>query len=144
MASSTLEQKNCSSLLSNSCSLQALLAGWLLQAKNPSSDATLRAIELNDPLAEQLRGNICSILDANLAGPAALLSSFAEVQQELDAAGGPGGHLVGWLAGEHSLQETAAENERLLQVRRLLLPVLVMLLCCTPALHASSQHIILL
>lgn len=94
-----------------------MMPGMLLQAKNPSSDATLRAMELDDPLAEQLRGNICAILVANLAGPAALLSSFAEVQQELNATGGPGGHLVGWLAGEHSLQETAAEIERLLQVR---------------------------
>uniref|UniRef100_A0A383V949 AAA+ ATPase domain-containing protein n=1 Tax=Tetradesmus obliquus TaxID=3088 RepID=A0A383V949_TETOB len=88
------------------------------KAKNPSSDATLRAMELDDPLAEQLRGNICAILVANLAGPAALLSSFAEVQQELNATGGPGGHLVGWLAGEHSLQETAAEIERLLQLAK--------------------------
>jgi hypothetical protein len=94
-----------------------LLTGCFLQAKNPLSDVTLRAMELDDPLAEQLRSNICVILDANLEGPAALLSSFNEVQQELNAAGGPGGHLVGWLAGEHSLQETEAEIERLLQVR---------------------------
>jgi hypothetical protein len=87
-------------------------------------------MELDDPLAEQLRSNISAILDANLAGPAALLSSFAEVQQELDAAGGAGGHLVGWLAGDHSLQDTAAEIERLLQVRLILVASLCAVCAC--------------
>lgn len=73
-------------------------------------------MEQGDSLAGQLRDSINSILDTNLAGPAALLASFCEVQRELDAAGGAGGHLVGWLAGEHSLQDTEAEIERLLQV----------------------------
>ncbi|KAF6265404.1 dynein heavy chain 6 [Scenedesmus sp. NREL 46B-D3] len=75
-------------------------------------------MELDDPLAEQLRANIGDILDANFAGPAALMGDFVEVQQYLIAAGGPGGHLVGWLSGEHSLQETAAEIDRLLQLAK--------------------------
>ena len=73
-------------------------------------------MELQDPVVDPLRQSISDILDSNLAGPAALLEAFNEVQQQLDAAGGSGGHLDAWLAGQHSLQETEAEIERLLQV----------------------------
>lgn len=73
-------------------------------------------MELDDPVAEPPRRRVSDILDSNLIGPAALLEAFKEVQEQLDAAGGSGGHLDAWLAGEHSLQETEAEIERLLQV----------------------------
>ena len=86
-------------------------------------------MELDDPAAEELRGSIAAVVDSNLAGPAALLAAFTEVQQELDAAGGAGGHLAAWLSVEHSLQETEAEIERLLQVRHFcMLPVGICLL----------------
>lgn len=57
----------------------------------------------------------CS-LSANLAGPTALLDAFAVVQQEMQAAEGDEGHLATWLAGQHSMQDTAAEIDRLMQV----------------------------
>jgi hypothetical protein len=38
------------------------------------------------------------------------------VQQQLREAEGEDGHLATWLAGQHSMQETAAEIDRLLQV----------------------------
>jgi hypothetical protein len=38
------------------------------------------------------------------------------VQQELKAAEGSDGHLVMWLAGQHSMQETAVEIDRLMKV----------------------------
>jgi hypothetical protein len=34
----------------------------------------------------------------------------------MKAAEGDGGHLATWLAGQHSMQETAAEIDRLMQV----------------------------
>jgi hypothetical protein len=38
------------------------------------------------------------------------------VQQELKAAEGSEGHLAMWLAGQHSMQETDVEIDRLMKV----------------------------
>jgi hypothetical protein len=51
-----------------------------------------------------------------VAGPTALLEAFATVQQDMKAAEGDDGHLASWLAGQHSMQETAAEINRLMEV----------------------------
>lgn len=48
------------------------------------------------------------------------------MQQELKAAEGSEGHLAMWLAGQHSMQETAAEIDQLMQV---------ITTCCTRQLH---------
>lgn len=88
----------------------------LAQAKNPSSDATLCPMDLHDPAAGVLRSSISAVLDRNLEGPAALMASFKELQQDLNAAGSSSSHLEAWTTDKHSLQETAAEAGRLLQV----------------------------
>jgi hypothetical protein len=87
-----------------------------LQARNPAADALLCPMELDDPTAVGLRGKIEQLLDAALSGPADLLSSFLATQQELQAFEGQEGHLHAWKDGQHSLQDTAEEIERLLQV----------------------------
>lgn len=58
----------------------------------------------------------CCSLSVNLAGPTALLEAFAAVQQELKAAEGSEGHLAMWLVGQHSMQETDVEIDRLMKV----------------------------
>jgi len=87
-----------------------------LQAKNPCSNALLVAMDADDPVATGVRSRISDILTVNLAGPAALLESFAAVQQGLKSSEGDQGHLATWLVAEHSTQETAAEIDRLMEV----------------------------
>lgn len=77
----------------------------------------LNAMDPDDPVAASVRARISDILSINLAGPTALMESFALVQQDMQAAEGREGHLATWLEGQHSAQETAAEIDRLLQVR---------------------------
>jgi hypothetical protein len=76
----------------------------------------LHAMDAQDPVAATVRERIADILSANLAGPTALLEAFAAVQTDLQAAEGTEGHLASWVAGQHSIQETAAEIDRLMQV----------------------------
>lgn len=71
----------------------------------------------DDPAAAAARASIAAVLDANLAGPADLLGEFESMRAQLAAADGAGSHLEGWLARERSLEETAAEIDRLLQVQ---------------------------
>ena len=91
----------------------------VLQAKDPCSNALLNAMDADDPAAAGVRSHISNILSANMAGPVALLEALAAVQQQLEAAEGADGHLATWLAGQHSIQETAAEIDRLMQVGQL-------------------------
>lgn len=71
--------------------------------------------QFEEPLALLFWFACCS-LSTNLAGPTSLLEAFTVVQQQLREAEGDDGHLATWLAGQQSMQETAAEIDRLLQV----------------------------
>jgi hypothetical protein len=87
-----------------------------LQAKNPCCTDVLNALDEGEAVVSATRDAIAAILSTNLQGPLALQHAFEAVQQQLDAADGEFGHLQGWIAGGHSMQETAAEIDRLQQV----------------------------
>lgn len=76
----------------------------------------LTALTAENPAVMHTQDAITAILQANMAGPRALQDSFATVCQGLIDADGEQGHLATWAAGQHTLQETAAEIQRLQEV----------------------------
>jgi hypothetical protein len=91
---------------------------WHAQAKNPCADAVLPGLAANDAAVQRTRAAIASILQAGLAGPLALQECLADLQHQLDAAGDAQQSTLvdAWAAGGHSIQETAAEIQRLKHV----------------------------
>lgn len=89
-----------------------------MQAAELGSDATLAPIQPSDPLVLGRRQQVAELLERGFAGPRALLASFGEHTGLLSPA--PAEYASAWQAEGHSLEETEAEAERLLQVRGLL------------------------
>ncbi|GBF91222.1 dynein heavy chain axonemal [Raphidocelis subcapitata] len=81
------------------------------RAADPASEATLRPPPPDHPAIAAPRAAAAGAVDRGLEPPAALAAAFGAFAELLGA--GPEERAAAWEAGGHSLEETAAEIERL-------------------------------